>query len=47
MAKKIFTAEELGFAPATQNIFTAEELGLAAPKQKDIFTELNNYDNLK
>ena len=38
MAKKIFTAEELGFAPATQNIFTAEELGLAAPKQKDIFT---------
>jgi len=38
MAKKIFTAEELGFAPTTQNIFTAEELGLAAPKQKDIFT---------
>jgi hypothetical protein len=38
MAKDIFTAEELGFTPATQNIFTAEELGLAAPKQKDIFT---------
>jgi hypothetical protein len=39
MAKDVFTAEELGFAPAPQNVFTASDLGLAAPeKQKDIFT---------
>ena len=38
MAKDVFTAEELGLAPATKTTFTAEELGLAAPKEKNVFT---------
>jgi hypothetical protein len=38
MAKDVFTAEELGIAPASRNIFTAEELGFSAPKEKEIFT---------
>ena len=38
MAKDVFTAEELGLAPAAKTTFTAEELGLAAPKEKTVFT---------